>query len=54
MNKTGETEIGERIICFDRAETNHDKVASPKQQSNEASIHIAHNLHILSSCAFCG
>ena len=32
----------ERIISFDRAETNHDKVASPKQQSNEVSIYIAH------------
>ena len=34
--------LGERIISFDRAETNHDKVASPKQQSNEVSIYIAH------------
>ena len=33
--------LGERI-SFDRAETNHDKVASPKQQSNEVSIYIAH------------
>ena len=31
--------LGERIISFDRAETNHDdKVASPKQQSNEVFI----------------
>ena len=30
--------LGERIISFERAETNHDKVASPKQQSNEGSI----------------
>ena len=34
--------IGEQIISFDRAETNHDKVAPPKQQSNEVSIYIAH------------
>ena len=34
--------LGERIISFDRAEMNHDKVASPKQQSNEVSIYIAH------------
>ena len=34
--------LGERIISFDRAETNHDKMASPKQQSNEVSIYIAH------------
>ena len=34
--------LGERIISFDRADTNHDKVASPKQQSNEVSIYIAH------------
>ena len=34
--------LGERIISFDRAETNHDKVASPKQQSNEVSIYIAY------------
>ena len=34
--------LGERIISIDRAETNHDKVASPKQQSNEVSIYIAH------------
>ena len=34
--------LGERIISFDRAETNHDKVASPKQKSNEVSIYIAH------------
>ena len=34
--------LGERIISFDRAETNHDRVASPKQQSNEVSIYIAH------------
>ena len=33
---------GERIISFDRAETNHDKVTSPKQQANEVSIYIAH------------
>ena len=52
MNKTSEIEIGEQIISFERAETNHDKVASPKRQSNEASIYIAHNLHKLSSCVF--
>ena len=34
--------LGERIISFDRAETNHDKVASPKQKSNEVPI----TLHI--------
>ena len=35
--------LGERIISFERAETNHDiKVSSPKQQSNEVSIYIAH------------
>ena len=35
--------LGERIISFDRAELNHhDKVASPKQQSNAVSIYIAH------------
>ena len=56
MNKTGESETGERIISFERAETNHDKVALPKQQSNETSIYIVslHNLHKLSSCVFCG
>ena len=42
------TSFGERIISFWRAETNHDKVASPNNsQANEASIHIAHNLHKL-------
>ena len=41
---------GERIISFDRAETNHDKVASPKQQSN---LHCTH-LHKLKSFVFCG
>ena len=46
--------FGERIISFERDKTNHDKVALPKQQPNEASIHIAHNLHRLSSCVFCG
>ena len=30
------------VISFERAETNHDKVASPKQQSNEVSIYIVH------------
>ena len=44
--------FGERRISFERAETNHDKVASPKQQSNEASIYIAHNSHRLSSYVF--
>ena len=42
--------LGERIISFERAETNHDKVASPKQQSNEVSIYIAHiciNFHVV-------
>ena len=35
--------LGERIISFERAEMNHDiKVSSPKQQSNEVSIYIAH------------
>ena len=34
--------LGERIISFDRAETNQDKVASPKQQSNDVSIYMAH------------
>ena len=33
--------LGERIISFERAETNHDKAASPKQQSKEVSIYIA-------------
>ena len=36
-----------------RAKSNHDKVASPKQQSNEVSIYVAHNLHKLSNCVFC-
>ena len=54
MNKIGESETGERITSFERAETNHDKVALPKQQSNETSIYIVHNLHKLSSCVFCG
>ena len=35
--------FGERVISFERADTNHDKVASPKQQWNEASIYTAHN-----------
>ena len=42
--------LGERIISFERAETNHGKVASPKQQSNEVSIYIAHiciNFHLV-------
>ena len=43
--------LGERIISFERAETNHDiKVSSPKQQSNEVSIYIAHiciNFHVV-------
>ena len=43
----------EQIIPFERVETSHDKVASPKQRSNEASIYIVHiNLHKLSSCVF--
>ena len=46
--------FGERIISFERARMNHDKVTSPKQQSFEVSIYIAHNLHKLSSCVFCG
>ena len=39
----------EGIISFERAETNHDKVASPKQQYN-----MAHNLYKISSCVLCG
>ena len=31
MKKTGEIEIGERLISFERTEMNHDKVASSKQ-----------------------
>ena len=36
MNKTGEIETEERIICFAKAETNHKWI-----------ITIAHNLHKL-------
>ena len=32
MKKTGEIEIGERIISFERAETNHDKNNSPMRR----------------------
>ena len=42
--------LGERIISFERAETNHDKVSSPKQLSNELPIYIAHiciNFHVV-------
>ena len=48
MNKVAEIEIGERIISFEKAETNHDKETSPKHQSNEACIYIAHNVNKLS------
>ena len=40
MNKTGEIEIGERIISFEKAET------------NQKWIRIAHNLHKLSIRVF--
>ena len=43
---------GKGIISFERAETNHDKMASPKQQTDAASIYIAHDLHKLSGCLF--
>ena len=47
------TSFGERIISFGRAETNDDKVASPKQQSVQWGVlHIAHNLHKLPSRVF--
>ena len=45
--------LGERIISSERAEMNHDKVALPKQQSNEVSIYIAHiciNFHFVFFC----
>ena len=41
MNKAGEIKIGERIIFFERDETNHYQVASPKQQSRpQFTLHI--------------
>ena len=46
--------LEERIISFDRAETNRDKVASPKQQSNEVSIYIAHICINFKVVFFCG
>ena len=42
--------LGEQIISFERAETNHGKVVLPKQQSNEVSIYIGQiciNFHVV-------
>ena len=50
MNKT-EIEIGERILSFEKAETNHYQVASPNN-SPGLNFYIAHSLHKLSSCLF--
>ena len=38
MNKTGEIEIGERIISFERAETNHCQNNSPMRR--QFTLHI--------------
>ena len=46
--------LGERIISFERAEMNHDTVASPKQQSNDVSIYIAHICINFQVVYFCG
>ena len=41
MNKAGEIKIGERIIFFERDETNRYQVAWPKQQSRpQFTLHI--------------